>query len=226
MKRDRKKESSPRRGIRSLAFLAGAVVLAIGALLATVAATSQPSQPSTSRESHDSLFEAKLAFAEGDLDRAEELLRSVAGSAATPEAKILLGRVLLERGRPQEAQRFFGEVIKSDRESFHAVWGLSRVYQALGETDLAVVYLRRAAQLRKDDTGVVKALALLEQQSGMARKGKGARPGIPGLPAVPGMPGFDPRNPGAYTPSPRPPRPVSSASHLGFPDPQSGKRFP
>jgi tetratricopeptide (TPR) repeat protein len=134
-----------RRGLFALACLALAIVLAAGAAL-TLARRGDEGRACAPPAS--ALDRARTAYAEGDLARAEEILREVLASAPGDRAaKLPFGRVLLGRGRLQAAREAFSAVLKEDKDNVEAVRGLAEVSEALGDLDAAAAGWRRAAAL-------------------------------------------------------------------------------
>ena len=118
-----------RKGILILGFLILTVVLAAGTLIAVVGSGSAGSIPTASR---DPLGAAKILYADGDFAGAEALLRSLMTTdPGDTRVKILLGRVLVERGRLREAQGLFNAVQKEKPEEISALLGLATFALAL-----------------------------------------------------------------------------------------------
>ena len=117
------------------------------------------------RASHSgfvSLNAAKIAFVDRDYETAEKYARQIAGL----EAKAFLGRILLERGRLTEARECFNAVLKEVPKNYESTRGIAVVYEGMGQAELAVVYYRRAAELRKDDPGAWRELAAAQRRNG------------------------------------------------------------
>ncbi len=150
-----------RRGIRVLGAFALSLALVGGGIL-VLASSGRESLPIPPRGDSDLLKEAKVAFVDGDFARAEKNLRTLSGN----DARILLGRVLLERGRCDEASRIFGALLKEDPRSFEATCGLATASGRLGQGDLAVASWRRATELRSTDARVWRELALGQREKG------------------------------------------------------------
>ncbi len=147
-----------RRGALACAIL---LISAAGASAALFSIrVGQPPLPPPHR--HEYLSDAKIAFVDGDFALAERLLQGLTGT----EAKTLLGRVLLERGRREEASRLFEEVLKQDPTHFEAVRGMATACQRLGRTDAAVLYWRRLTELRKDDARAWRGLGMAQREAG------------------------------------------------------------
>jgi tetratricopeptide (TPR) repeat protein len=154
-----------RRGLVLVAALAAAVgvsglALASGTAGRTRAAWRPPAEA-------DALTRAKCAWADRDLLQAERLLRTwLDGRPDDAAAASLLGRVLLDLGRLDAAQALFAARVQAHPEDVEALRGLAAVSQAQGRADLALVYLHRAADLRKDDALLWKELATAQRSTG------------------------------------------------------------
>lgn len=159
-------EKSSGRGKLALALLAVSVLLAGGTAIAILvpAGSAGPTWAKL-----NPLDQAKVAYADRNYVRAEEQLRDLLKTDPNNlEATTLLGRVLCDRGRLHEAQNLFTSILKADANNFEALRGMARVYEGLGQSDLAVVYLQRAAALRKDHPQVWRELGLLLHRKGDA----------------------------------------------------------
>lgn len=94
----------------------------------------------------------------------EKILRQLSGNAA----KILLGRVLLERGHAAEAQQHFQNILTQDPQNLEASSGLARALQTLGQPELALAVLRKVMTLEpaKNDPRLWKQLGMMQRASG------------------------------------------------------------
>lgn len=145
------------KGRLALGFLGLSILLAAGAAM-----TLGSSGETRIRPSFDRLTQAKIAYAERDFARAEELLKD----SAERDEKLFLGRVLLARGRLAEARAIFAAAFKEDAKNPEAARGLAASYLALGQADLAVIYAERAANLLKDDPTAWRELGLAQEKKG------------------------------------------------------------
>lgn len=114
--------------------------------------------------SSDPLLDAKAALADRDHARAERLLREI----STPDARLLLGRALLERGRLDAAQEIFAARLKEAPGDVDALRGLGAVYAGRRQHELAVLHYQRAADARPDDALLWRELALAQRAAGDA----------------------------------------------------------
>jgi tetratricopeptide (TPR) repeat protein len=129
--------------------------------------------------------EAWLAFAEGRRDQALELMRSAADLEDTTDkhpvtpgqivpARDLLGQMLLELTRPDEALAEFNNVLQAEPGRFGALYGAARAAELSGRADLARQWygqLVGAASGSKRDE-VHHAQAYLPRSSDMDRLDK------------------------------------------------------
>lgn len=116
--------------------------------------------------------EAWLALVQGDLDRAEQCLRtSVAMQPADADSHYQLGRVLLLEGKCKEAALAFYAAEDSSRPSHRlrdaVVFGAEQ-FNAIGLTPAAACILEEAIALRPDDARTYLALARLKLAAGDA----------------------------------------------------------
>lgn len=161
-----KKNPRPR-GLRIFAFMGGSLVLAVGGFLAV--ASSGSDVPVRQSISFDPLRDAKVAFAERDFTRAESLTHeSLRSSPDSREAKVLLGRILLERGRVAEARDLFAGLLKAQAEDVDALCGMGDALRKMGQGDLAITHFQRAARLRGNDPYIWKQLGMAQREKGDA----------------------------------------------------------
>lgn len=146
------------KGKLALGFLGLSLLLAAGAAITL----GSPGETRIRRPELDRLSQAKIAFAERDFARAEELLKDTADRGE----RLFLGRILLARGRLAEARAIFAAAFKEDAKNPEASRGLAAAYLALGQADLAVIYAERAANLLKDDPTVWRELGLAQEKKG------------------------------------------------------------
>jgi tetratricopeptide (TPR) repeat protein len=154
------------RGLRALGALGVSLLLIMGAVLA-IASSSQEPLLSASPRAADRLPEAKCAFADRDYGRAEALARDALRVCSDRrEWRLLLGRVLLARGRLAEARDLFAELLKTTPDDVESLLGMALVLRRLGLADLALVHLEHAARLRPGDPVVWKELGQAQREKG------------------------------------------------------------
>jgi len=104
---------------------------------------------------------AWVAFAEGRRDEAIQMLRAAADtedatdkSAVTPgplaPARELLGFMLLEANRPQDALAAFEATTKKEPNRFRGAYGAARAAAAAGDRATATAYYKRVLEIAKD----------------------------------------------------------------------------
>ncbi len=152
------------RGKLALVFLAVSV---LGAAVTALTLLAGGPEARPAYASPDHLTAAKVAYAEGDLARAETILREALTTRPDcRKAKLLLGRVLLGRGRLEESRATFSSIMKDDKESCEAARGLAEVHEALNQPDLAAVWWQRAASLNSGSAEPHLRLARVLQKKG------------------------------------------------------------
>ncbi len=149
--------SQPRpRGKLLIGLLATSIVGLVGAVLVTASPSSGIRPVSDS----ETLTQAKVAFADRRFVEAEKLVRDAGDSG-----RLLLARILLERGRLVEARELFSHLLKAEPENPDVLRGMAGVLKGMGQGEAAVSYLEKAARLRNsaDDW---KALGLAQKERG------------------------------------------------------------
>lgn len=155
------------KGLRILAILGGSLALALGGVLAV--ASSGSDVPLRRTISFEPLQDAKIAFADRDFGRAESLTREALRTAPdSRDAKLLLGRILLERGRIAEARGLFAGLLKAQAEDVDGLCGMGEALRRMGQGDLAITHFQRAARLRGNDPYVWKQLGMAQREKGDA----------------------------------------------------------
>jgi tetratricopeptide (TPR) repeat protein len=102
-----------------------------------------------------------------DLAAAERTLRGLLKDRPDDRAaRLLLARVLGERGRLKEAKELFEAALQADSKDQEAIRGLARVLVASGDAAGAARWLRKATDLRPDDALVWKELGLAQKEAG------------------------------------------------------------
>lgn len=248
----KKPEAVPRpgRGRRALAFLGLSVLLAGGALFAVTEGSSPASQRGAVPAIASGLVAAKIALADRNYALCERLLRELLGSQPdSSEAKILLGRVFLLRGRLKESADLFKAALKGDPKNLEATRGQGAAYLGMGQLDLGILYLRKATELDPRNPEVWKDLGLAEREKGdflgalsslqqslsldaqqadltqmlseLATGKPSPASGMAGVPRLGQHDPFNPRpiDPASLVPTPRVPDPTQH-----FPKPGGGRR--
>ena len=113
------------------------------------------------------LLRAQVAFVDHRYEEAEGIVRGVIKVAPGDlKAKGLLGRILLKRGRREEARKIFASILEKDGTHLEALLGLAKVYEGMGQGDLAAIYMRKVAEQRPGEAWVWRELALLQKRTG------------------------------------------------------------
>ncbi len=98
-----------------------------------------------------------------------EVRRYLAGNRKNIDARLLLGRLLLDQGRNGDATDVFREVTESDPASAEPYYYLARAYHKAGQTESAVATLERLVALQggrgesEDLTAIGRSLDLHEK---------------------------------------------------------------
>ena len=153
--------SGARKGLRNLILLSSAFLLTTSVVLTM--AVDWEGGPS-SRPLPNRFSQAKVAYADGDFERAETILRSL--GPATPSQKAFLAKVLIERGRLKEAGGLYSALLKETPEDFEATLGLGIVYERLRNFRQAVRQFKRAGELRPHDARSWRRLAMAQYRGG------------------------------------------------------------
>ena len=161
MKVSKAKGSGARKGLRNLILLGLAFLLAASVVLTTAV---DWEGGLSSRPLPDRLSQAKIAYAEGDFERAETILRAL--GPATTSQKSFLATVLIERGRLKEAGGLYSALLKETPDDFEATLGLGIVYERLRNFRQAVRQFKRAAELRPQDARSWRRLAMAQYRGG------------------------------------------------------------
>ncbi len=150
------------RGRFALGFLIVSLLAAVGGVFALAASDGSRggSRWSGVAGGPGALDRAKIAFVDRDFEEAETLAREAGESG-----RLLLGRILLERGRLLPAREIFYQILKAEPESPDALRGMGAVLRGLGQHEAAIAYLQKAARIRNsaDDW---KALGLAQRDRG------------------------------------------------------------
>ncbi len=106
-----------------------------------------PSAPTTQTDSIRAAYdEALAAFRRGDVEQAENLCRRALPLYRNePNIMSLLGEICLQQRRPQEAQTWFGKVLKNHHGYPRALEGMGLALLAVDRPQEAVDFLREAA---------------------------------------------------------------------------------
>jgi tetratricopeptide (TPR) repeat protein len=139
---------------------------ATAAFDALMVKASSPALPpgSSSANARDEIY-AWSAFAQGDAERAIQLLRSTAdlqskvgkGEVELP-AREMLAEILLLEGRAAEALKEYEVSLASDSNRFNALLGAARAAQKLGRTAVATKHYQQLAANSAHASGTAREL--------------------------------------------------------------------
>lgn len=100
---------------------------------------------------------------EGMLDEAVEvLLKGLERQPGYMSARVLLGKIHLEKGQMQEARAEFEQVVRSIPDNLYAHKKLAEIYRETGERDLAIKTFRSFLKLNPLDADALNSLRDLE----------------------------------------------------------------
>jgi tetratricopeptide (TPR) repeat protein len=126
---------------------------AVSAFDALIVKASSPRLPpgSSAANARDEIY-AWAAFAQGDVERAIQLLRATAdlqskvgkGEVELP-AREMLAEILLLDGRAADALQEYELSLRSDPNRFNALLGAARAAQKLGRTEVVTKYYKQLA---------------------------------------------------------------------------------
>jgi Flp pilus assembly protein TadD len=151
-------------GIRGILILSLPMLLAVIALAALVDGSRAAAQPLSGL---DPLPAAKLACFDRQWDQAERFARLAVGSTRRPaEARRVLGRILLARGRSAEARVEFEAAVEADPRDIEALRGLAAAHKPVGRPEFALLHLHKAIEAKKEDAELWKELGLLQRETG------------------------------------------------------------
>lgn len=95
---------------------------------------------------------AQQQFLAGDLDKSLKTVdRSIALNSNVPKSHVLRGRVLMERGRLEEAREAFLEAEKLNPEFVDAQYYLGIIHERVNQPDEAMTRYKRAMELDKSN---------------------------------------------------------------------------
>jgi tetratricopeptide (TPR) repeat protein len=141
-------------------------LLGVGGMAGAVVATACANPPGVRVGAVDS---ARIAYADGLYGRCEELLRPLVESgSAGREARLLLGRVFLVRGRADAAHALFSSLSKEDPNDADALAGLAEACTSLGKHEFASAAWHRVVALKRDDPLAYRGLGMALRRSGDA----------------------------------------------------------
>jgi len=109
---------------------------------------------------------ARLAFARGEFDRAEGLLRQRCDRYPSATAQVALGRFLLDRGRFAEAGEICRELCSHDGELLSVMLFAADLARALGQKDLARGYYLAIVDARGEHPSGLQMMAELSLEDG------------------------------------------------------------
>lgn len=101
-----------------------------------------------------------------------ELERAVAINPDLPTLQVAHGRALLGTSQREKAQRVFRAAVERSPDDFEANLYLGTIYRLDQKFDLALTYLKRAARVRPDSSGVKHAMAATYLGLGDAAKAR------------------------------------------------------
>jgi predicted Zn-dependent protease len=149
----------------ALLFLLGGAVVASVATFALSFADRTPAPPPAVQLGR--LDQARAAYLDRDFASAEKILRDLLRDhSGDRKARLLLGRLLADRGRLAEAKDSFEALVKVDPKDVEALRGLGQALRSLGQAGAAARTLQSAVDLRKDDPSLWRELGLAQRDAG------------------------------------------------------------
>lgn len=94
--------------------------------------------------------QAKLLYAENRIEEAFNLLLTIPPEARTPLNWLLLGNILQDKGRDEDADFMFSQAQMNDSSFYKAVYNLGNLYLEQDKPNMAIGQFKRVIKLKPD----------------------------------------------------------------------------
>lgn len=94
--------------------------------------------------------EANVFYAENNIGKAQELFLSIPDDKRSPQNWLLLGNILQDQGKTNEAEFMYKKAISVDDNYYKAHYNLANIYLNDGKTNMAVEEYKKVIKIKPD----------------------------------------------------------------------------
>ena len=94
--------------------------------------------------------EANVFYAENNINRAQELFLTIPEEKRSPQNWLLLGNILQDQGKIQEAEFMYKKAITLDDNYYKAHYNLANIYLNDGKTNMAIDEYKKVIKIKAD----------------------------------------------------------------------------
>lgn len=102
------------------------------------------------QENQDLSYQASIVYAENDIDKAMEIFLKIPEEQRTPQDWLLIGNILQDKGKLDEAEFMFKKSVNLDKKYFKGYYNLGNIYLQTGKTNMAIAEYKKAINIKPE----------------------------------------------------------------------------
>ena len=103
-----------------------------------------------SQENQDLSYEANILYAENNIENALEKFLSIPDEQRTPQDWLLIGNILQDKGKLNEAEFMYQKAINIDNKYYKAYYNLGNIYLQTGKTNMAIEEYKKVIKIKPE----------------------------------------------------------------------------
>lgn len=102
------------------------------------------------KENQDLSYEASIIYAENNIEKALDIFLSIPEDQRTPQDWLLIGNILQDKGKLEEAEFMYKKAANTDDKYFKAYYNLGNIYMQTGKTNMAIEEYKKAVKIKPE----------------------------------------------------------------------------
>ncbi len=102
------------------------------------------------QENQDLSYQASIVYAENNIEKAMEIFLNIPEDQRTPQDWLLMGNILQDKGKLDEAEFMYKKAINIDKKYFKAYYNLGNIYLQTGKPNMAIEQYKKVTDIKPD----------------------------------------------------------------------------
>ena len=105
---------------------------------------------SQTEENQDLSYQASIVYAENNIEKAMEIFLSIPEDQRTPQDWLLIGNILQDKGKLEDAEFMYKKAVNIDDKYFKAYYNLGNLYLQTGKPNMAIEQYKKVIKIKPE----------------------------------------------------------------------------